>query len=152
MIQDKGTNFLYLADCLPKKYPKFFKGFKKAIKKTGIKYELLSPTKDIWAKDYMPVQVGEKKFVQFKYHPSYLRPKKWQRTITNVDNLVESFPWSVKKAKLIVDGGNVVKGKNKVIMCDQVFVENPSITRKKLIRKLKKELKVEEIITLFFPF
>ena len=38
----------------------------------NIKYKLLNNTKDIWARDYMPVKTKSGKYVSFRYEPSYL--------------------------------------------------------------------------------
>lgn len=148
MITDSETNLLYLADCLPVKYPPFYKRFKKALDKAGVNNTVISTTKDIWAKDYMPVQISKDKFVKFIYNPGYLQSKKWLKTITDSEIHCLSYPalFNAKRSNLIVDGGNVVRAKNKVIMCDQVFSENPSITKNKLISQLEEELEVGKII------
>ncbi len=59
MIPDSKNSLLYLADSLPVKQPKFFKGFKKVLNESAIEYKLIPGTKDIWSRDYMPVQVGK---------------------------------------------------------------------------------------------
>ena len=76
MITDKQTTKLFLADCLPHKQPKFFKQFEKVLNDCKIKFHFLPDTKDIWAVDYMPVQVSKNEFVQFVYNPDYLQTKK----------------------------------------------------------------------------
>lgn len=43
--------------------------------KSNVKYAFLKGTKDIWCRDYMPVQTESGKFIQFKYNPSYLKGK-----------------------------------------------------------------------------
>lgn len=60
MITDRQTNFLYLADSLPKKYPNFYERFEKVLIKSNIKFNLLPNTKDVWAVDYMPIQTDLK--------------------------------------------------------------------------------------------
>jgi predicted adenine nucleotide alpha hydrolase (AANH) superfamily ATPase len=40
--------------------------------------------------DYIPVQV-EKDFVQFFYNADYLPAKKWQKTIPDVDKILENI-------------------------------------------------------------
>ena len=42
---------------------------------------MLQGTKDIWAVDYMPVQIQDDEFVQFVYNPDYLQSKKWRNRI-----------------------------------------------------------------------
>ena len=92
MIHDSETNFLYLADNLQKeKYSAFLDGFEKTLSKNNIPYKFLSNTNDIWAVDYMPVQISADKFVQFKYNPDYLQSKTQLKTISNVDSICKSI-------------------------------------------------------------
>jgi agmatine deiminase len=82
MIKDSQTNFLYLADTLPEKYPDFYSRLEVKLKECKVNYGLLPHTQDVWAVDYMPIQVNPSRFIQFKYCPDYLRDtKKWQKTI-----------------------------------------------------------------------
>jgi len=150
MITDSQTNQLYLADCLPKNYPKFFEEFEKVLSRCDIKPNLLSPTKDIWARDYMPIQISKERFIQFTYDPDYLKPKKYQKTISDVDGICKTINIEPIKSNLIVDGGNIVKYSDKVIMCDKVFHENKNIPERDLINELKKLLQIDKII--FVPW
>ena len=122
MIHDSETNFLYLADSLGKeKYSAFLDRFENVLKKYSIPYNFLSDTKDIWAVDYMPVQITADKFVQFNYNPDYLQSKTQLKTISNVDSICKSIKLTPTKSKLVVDGGNITRTTNAVIMCDKVF-------------------------------
>jgi agmatine deiminase len=109
MITDSQTNTLYLADCLPTKHPKFFADFEAVLKKCGIAFQLLPDTKDIWAVDYMPVQVSLDKFVQFVYNPDYLQSQKWIKTISDVESICNSIKLNRIKSDIVLDGGNVTK-------------------------------------------
>lgn len=147
MTTDNQTNFLYLADSLPKKYPAFFDEFKKVLNDCGIPFQLLSPTKDVWAVDYMPVQIEKNKFVQFIYNPDYLRKTiKWRKTISDVDTICKEINIVPEKTDILLDGGNVVKAKDKVIITDKVFIENPSIPRTELIKRLEEIFHPDTII------
>ena len=149
MITDSETNYLFLADCLSKKQPVFFKRFERLLNDCKIKFKLIPNTKDIWAVDYMPIQLDENKFVQFDYSPDYLKSKKWSKSITDVDNVCKEINISSVKSTIIIDGGNVVKAKNKVIMCDKVFEENKHINERELIDNLIELFEVEKIV--FIP-
>ena len=91
MIPDNKTNFLYLAGTLPKNYPDFYAKFEEVLIQQNISFSLLSQTKDIWAVDYMPIQIDKNKFVQFIYNPAYLQSKQYLKTISNVDNICEKI-------------------------------------------------------------
>lgn len=77
MITDSQTNFLYLADILPTKYPDFYKRFEYVLEDCNIPFDFLPQTKDVWAVDYMPIQTDLNKFVRFVYNPSYLQTNKY---------------------------------------------------------------------------
>ena len=146
MIQDKDTNFLYLADCLPKKYPTFFQKLEQLLGANSIKYDLLTNTKDIWAVDYMPVQIEINSFVNFVYNPRYLKTKSGQKTISAVPQILNAIGITAINSNVVLDGGNVVKGKDTIIMCDRVFSENPGHSAKMLIQELEDTFQVDKVI------
>ncbi len=145
MIPDCKTNFLYLANTLQEKYLTFYERLEKVLNECSIGYDLLPQTKDVWAVDYMPVQVGENYFVQFLYDPDYLKPAKWHKTISDVDSICKSINISPVKSDIRIDGGNVVKSPHSVIICDKVFRENPGIKEKQLIKDLYALFQVDKI-------
>ena len=146
MITDKETNFLYLADSLKKKkYSAFLDSFDKVLTVNHIPYKFLPNTKDIWVVDYMPVQISTDKFVQFHYNPDYLQSVTGLKTISDVDTICKSIGLKPEKSKLIVDGGNITRWTDKVIMCDKVFKENSTIREKDLIKQLKDTLEIDKL-------
>ncbi len=150
MITDIQTNKLFLADCLPKKQPKFFQRFEKVLNDCNINFQFLPNTNDIWAVDFMPVQVSKDKFVQFNYSPDYLQPKKYQKTISDVDSICKAIKVKPLKSNLIIDAGNIVRVKDKVIMCDKVFNENKNVREKVLISLIKETLQIDQLF--FVPW
>ena len=149
MIPDWETNYLYLPDSLARKHSDFYQKFEKILVEFGISYSLLPNTKDIWARDYMPIQVTPTRFIQFDYNPDYLQSEKWLKTISGVDNVCSSLGIKPLKSNIKVDGGNIVKSSNKAILCNKVFTENPQYSEKLLIKALYEGLKVDQII--FIP-
>ena len=145
MIKDNQTNFLYLADCLPKKYSNFYKQFVKTLTDCNIELALLPKTKDVWAVDYMPIQVDLTRFVRFVYYPSYLQSKKYLKTISDVDAICEHIGIETIKSKIILDGGNVTRTTDKVIMTDRIFIDNPDYKRKVLIKELLNLFQVDKL-------
>jgi agmatine deiminase len=143
MIPDNKTNFLYLADTLPKNYSNFYQRFEKVLNDCNINFELLPQTKDVWAVDYMPIQIEQNIFVRFVYNPSYLNYKKYLKTISDVDTICEEIGIETIKSNIVLDGGNVTRTTDKVIMTDRIFKENPNIDRKQLIKQLKELFQVD---------
>lgn len=145
MITDSQTNFLYLADTLPTKYPTFYKQFEKLLKECNINFDCLKDTNDVWAVDYMPVQVSKNEFVRFTYNPNYLQTPEYLKTITNTDAVCKKIGIETTKSEILVDGGNVVNSANKVIMTEKVFKENSLYERNDLINKLKVLFQTDEL-------
>lgn len=146
MVTDSETNFIYLADLLPIMYPDFYKRFEKLLKECDIETALLPDTKDVWAVDYMPIQIDKDKFVRFLYRPPYLtKDKILIKTISDVDSICATIGISNVKSPILVEGGNVTRCKNKVIMTQRVFKDNPTYERSPLIRELYELLQIEDL-------
>jgi agmatine deiminase len=150
MITDIQTNKLFLADCLPIKQPRFFNRFAEVLKDCNIHFRFLPYTKDIWAVDFIPIQISTDEFVQFTYNPDYLQAQKYRSTISDVDRICEAIKLPTTKSKLVVDGGNVIRATTQVIMCDKVFNENKHISERDLIKQLKELFLVDKLF--FIPW
>ena len=147
MITDNKTNFVYFSALLPQRHPKFFKELRVILERKRIKCGLLPDTNDIWCRDYMPIQIAENSFVQFKYYPKYLLAlKKDRATITDVSKTCEAVRIKHMISDIKIDGGNIVRSKTKVIMTKRILSENPHYQEKKLISRLKILLKAKQII------
>lgn len=128
MIQDKDTNFVYLSDKLNwKRYRGFYGELKKVLEELHIEYGEIPCTKDIWARDFMPVQLKEDVFLKYQYKPDYLvdiqRRKNYVTKCTDVCNAMGITDKCVE-TDIIIDGGNVVLCCDKVVMTKKVFKEN----------------------------
>lgn len=148
MISDIETNYVCFSGLLLKRYPQLFESLDAALEQRGIPYGLISGTRDIWCRDYMPIQVAEDSFVQFKYDPRYLRYKKYQHTITDVDAVCEAIGIKPVKSKIRLDGGNVVTSGTQVIITERIFSENPRYSKKRLLGELKELLRVKKVIVI----
>lgn len=114
----------------------------------GEKFTLFDGAKDIWARDYMPVKTKSGKYVSFRYEPSYLAGDPQLRTNFKTD-IAPSFKVdNLIYTDINLDGGNVVfsPSKEKVIISDRVYSENPSWHKAELTAKLAKLLETNVII------
>jgi len=114
----------------------------------AIKCDLLPHTNDIWCRDYMPIQIAENSFVQFKYDPIYLQAKRYRKTIADASEVCKSIGIKPMVSDIKIDGGNVVKSRTKVVMTDRIFKENPEYAKDALLKKIKALLKVKEVIVI----
>lgn len=144
MTTDNLTNTVFFSDLLPKKCPILNQHIAKALEENGIHYAYLSETKDIWCRDFMPIQVEEDRFVFFKYTPDYLQDPYYLRLQTNTEkvfhagtNRLEHLLQNAITIDLVLDGGNVVKCGNIIVMTEKVFFENEDKTRAEVERILK---------------
>ena len=139
MIPDWDTNHLYLSDLLENKEPVLFASLRAALDKVPI--GIIPSTSDIWCRDYMPVQIGEGRFCQFIYDPDYLQEN--QHLITPPEKCRLPFMENYQKEPIILDGGNVVASRTKVILTDKIYKENPSIPRPRIRERLEQVFQAE---------
>ncbi len=125
---------------------RFYRKFIKVLEENGIRYGLLPGTKDIWCRDYMPIQTAKNRFIQFNYAPSYL--KGYKHLITDTKKVCKAIGIRPILSNIILDGGNVVASKNRAIMTSRILKDNPGYGKDELIKKLKTFLKVREVIVL----
>jgi agmatine deiminase len=146
MITDHQTNFVYLADTLEKECSTVFEQLTKYFKRYNIQYDVLQGTKDIWVRDYMPVQVAEDYFVQYQYNPDYLNTPALQKSITDGYAISTSLGLKVNKVGIKLDGGNVVKWKNRVIATTKLIKENKPYKEHALLQEIKAQLRVDDLL------
>lgn len=140
LMVDAYTDTVFFSNLLPKKCPTLYQSLDTILTNNSIDHRLLTNTKDIWCRDYMPIQTGEKRFVFYKYNPDYLQTKYYQRTITDVKVIGNIDSLRLNDAvdlDLVVDGGNVVRCGNKIVMTEKVFFENKDKPRKEVQRLLE---------------
>jgi agmatine deiminase len=147
MIPNKEANTVYLSEKLnsDKRFEMTCKALIGLLDKHRISHDFLKATKDIWCRDYMPIQIEKGKFVQFRYEPSYLKDdldlQSDPKEICIANNIKPQF------SKINLDGGNVVNWSDRAIITDRVFDENSEYASKtKLIAEIEKLLEVEIIV------
>lgn len=150
---DSLTDTVFFSDLLPERCPTLYQSLDKILKENAIGHRLLSHTKDIWCRDYMPIQTSEKRFVFYKYNPDYLQTKYYQRTITDVNRVgnIECLrqDGEVIDLDLVIDGGNVVRCDDKLVMTEKVFYENKDKSRNEIQRLLEEAFECDII---FLPW
>lgn len=130
LLHDKDTNLVYFSPWLKNKkegHPDFYQHMKNLLNEMGIKSKELKSTNDYWARDYMPIQLGENDFLKYRYYPDYLVKSKNKNdieTITDATKVLRGMGISCRSTNLIIDGGNMVACGPYIVMTDKVFVEN----------------------------
>lgn len=76
-----------------------WKELETALKRQGVKYELLPHTTDIWARDYMPVQCMSNRYVTYEYNPDYLQRQ--PQYITNWQTVIQRHRLPIHDSQLL---------------------------------------------------
>lgn len=158
MITDNLTNTVYFSGLLPAICPILNASISEVLLKRGISFDYLKGTKDIWCRDFMPIQIQKDRLIAYKYTPDYLQDKRHIRLQTNLEDVLKaesnalfrvlptcrvedvafdgmhSIPIlkpivETIKIDLVMDGGNVVKCGDIVVMTEKVFIENSDKSR-----------------------
>jgi agmatine deiminase len=144
VIVDQQTDTVFISDLLSSRHPQIDHDLRTEL---GDRLKVIPGTKDIWCKDFMPVQVDTDQFVQFRYGPDYLKPKKYQHQRTanggKLLNLAHCVP-----SDLVIDGGNIVRWHDAVIVTDKVYKENRGVERPRLRVHLQTLFGVDRLIVI----
>ena len=140
MIPDQQTNTVYISDLLEKQHARILQAFRQLL---GVRLKTIPGTKDIWCRDFMPIQLASNQFVQFKYAPDYLRDDPQLRTQNACDLLRLK---NCRRSDLVIDGGNVVRWTDAAILTDKVYYENTGKERSWFEAELRRQLQVERLI------
>lgn len=148
LAQPKGREIVYLSELLKERFPDCFYRLTSILEKHNVEYRLLKGTKDIWCRDYMPIQTESGKLIQFRYDPSYLKGKKeWEDSRSDVREVCRQNGFEPVFSTINLDGGNVLLCSGRAIVSDRIFSENPEYNDKEqLIRELSELLEAEIIV------
>lgn len=137
-IHDWDTDIVYLSDKLEVFFKDFYHRLIEKFGEMGIEYGIINDTKDIWCRDYMPIQIQDKLFVGYDYNPDYLNDEPAYPHIKRLSHLKgkdlrtiqrdlwqnNQFPYKLNDSKIVLDGGNVVICDKHVVLTDKIYDEN----------------------------
>lgn len=143
---EKGSHIVYLSDLFASRYPETCQRLTDILNKYTIPFAFLDGTKDIWCRDYMPVQTPSGKLIQFKYEPSYLNDPKYSDSRSDVKYIDKVNGITPIFSDINLDGGNVVMYAKKAIITDRIYSENPNKSREDIRKELAELLECQIII------
>jgi len=129
---------ILISNLLIKNYVKITDALCSILDKYDIKCEILE-TKDIWMRDFMPFLLDDGRIASYVYDPDYLKSDKYNHLRTKIR-------YTSNHIDLVIDGGNFVRHKNKAIMTDKIFRENPSKTKAEIMETIKQKCALNELI------
>jgi agmatine deiminase len=142
MIPDWDADCVFLSDRLAEVEPRLYAELVELLQ--GIPTSVIHGTADIWCRDFMPIQVDADEFCQFAYRPDYLRGH--EHLITPPEACRLPFMSRYRAEPIVLDGGNVVASRTKVILTDKVYKENRQLRPSQLRQRLEEVLRAEVII------
>ena len=141
----------FLSPWLEKTFPNFFHRLTALFSEARIEWGTLPYTNDYWCRDYMPVLVNRYQYLLYRYYPDYLTKKEKDKCyITDAAKICNRYleiPYIT--TDLILDGGNLVKAGDYLIMTEKVFKENPDRTPSFIIEEIER---LTELKVLFLPW
>lgn len=146
MIADWDTDTAVFADLLPRQLPALWDRLAGVLRDHGVGVHLAGNCRDIWARDFLPVQVGNE-FVSFRYDPDYLRDFGHLRTD---EAACDSLPFLTERrtSDLVIDGGNLVSSGSAVVLTDKIYRENPGRKREDVRSSLSRLLDASECVVI----
>lgn len=173
-ILDEETNFVYISDKLRVFFPEFHDALTEKFSEMHIHFGILHGTKDIWCRDYMPIQMNDMSFVGYKFDPDYLKENFGHSEYTEYESKYSPIgarlrPWErvsalseisvshgidissrLRNFNIVLDGGNLVFCGNYVIVTDKILKENKQ-SRDELESILREMFNLEPIIVHWEP-
>lgn len=157
MIADFETNVVYCSD---QSFTYYLKEdalkLSSILNANGIICKEISGTEDYFCRDFMPIQKNLNTFIQFTFQPDYLLlDPKQKQYVTDTDQVLKRnaflHKYKIINSDIILDGGNVVKWTNKLILTDKVVLDNPRYSPGHLIDEIRRLLGVEVIMIPRYP-
>ena len=148
MIPDCECNRVYFSALLPEACPVTYRGLVEVLDRYGVPHSLLQGTKDIWCRDYMPLQMMSHEFVVFQYRPDYLLDSnEHEASLTDGYEAAKAngIDYIHDERGIKLDGGNTVHDGGKVILTSKIFEENPGMPYDYLCRTLRMNLGAEPV-------
>jgi agmatine deiminase len=156
MIIDSQTNVVYYSNQSIYGLKEEVVALKTILDYNNIQCLKILGTRDYFCRDYMPVQIDEDTFIQFRFKPYYLlNDPKLKQYVSNVNLIYQKNEFlknlNIIPSTIILDGGNLIKWNDKVIITDKVFIDNQEIPAESLIKQLCELLKCQVIIIPRYP-
>lgn len=143
--KDKNMTTIYFSSLLKqKKYLNFYNRLVDLFKNNNLQCEFVKNTNDIWMRDYMPIKSTDGTYIQFDYHPRYL--KHYPNLITDGSKIAKQLGIQLETTDIKLDGGNFVGCDKTAIITSRLFKENKNYQHQELINKIKDLLKLEKLI------
>lgn len=142
MFNERRTNFVAISSGLEHRHYTVYDAITRACQSRGITVFPIVGAKNIWVRDYLPVQANGV-FTKFRYGYGSDNPQFESLKVASAD-----WHWlsDVRRSRIRLDGGNVIRHGERAILTDMIFRHNPEYPKSRLIARLEKLLVSEVTI------
>lgn len=120
MLPESNTNFVYIADSLKVFFPGTYTRLTRLFAEMEIEWGEIPGTKDIWARDFMPIQTERNEFVMYRYWPDYCDNDKDRKFITDSHDCCRKLGLKCTEVSTLADGGNIMPCGDYYVMTTKV--------------------------------
>lgn len=138
---DLRTNdeVVFLSPWLKKTLPKFCDRLTILLADLHIEWHFLPKTNDIWCRDFMPLALADSRFLLYRYYPDYLLKKDSDRAyITDGAEVCKEMNLRCDRTNLVIDGGNMVRAGNYLIMTRKILYENAHLSASEVMQEMER--------------
>ena len=134
----RNDDIVFLSPWLKKSCPDFFSRFTPLLDNLLIEWHFLPSTNAIWCRDFMPLVLDDNWLLLYRYYPDYLLNKESDKYyITDGTKVCKEINLTFDKTDLIIDGGNMVRACNYLIMTEKILFDNPQMNASEVIDEME---------------
>ena len=134
----RNDDIVFLSPWLKKSCLDFFSCFTSLLDNLLIEWHFLPSTNDIWCRDFMPLVLDDNRLLLYRYYPDYLLKKESDKYyITDGTKVCKEINLTFVKTDLIIDGGNMVRTGNYLIMTEKILFDNPQMSASEVIDEME---------------
>lgn len=139
MERKENDEIVFLSSWLKKTCPDFFCRFTSLLDKLLIEWQFLPKTNDIWCRDFMPLALDDNRYLLYRYYPDYLLRRDADKYyITDGAKVCEAINLPCDQTNLVIDGGNMVRAGDYLIMTEKILFENPQMSASEVIEEMER--------------
>lgn len=146
MVNENTCNGIAITALLKRDHLSIAKQIENACLDTGVQCSIIQNTNDYWCRDFMPLQINTKKYVQFTYDPSYYKHKQFTHLKTNVESINFKFKGEVQLSDIVLDGGNLCYCDDVAIITDKIFKDNNRYTKDHVVKEIYQLLELKDLL------
>lgn len=149
MIADYQKNVVYLSSLLKtENYKQVYADLISVLRGAGLNPSFIDNSRDLWCRDFMPVQISSESFVRFRYFPKrYLNYNNFEQLTRQNELKYNKLTVSeIADADLFLEEGDMVYDDTILFISENVISNNPGKSVDDIIRIIRETMQAEKLI------